>query len=427
MGLRGAVARHYYDYVDAEEVREYLGTIFLFFLVVGITVVISLSLFGEPLFDGLFAELPFHPYILLTLWTALFAATRGILLSLYRAREQAGRYVLLQVGKFLVSLVIIIYFVVILKQGALGRILGDFLSGLIFFVIFLILTLREAKLSFSVSKLRSALKFGLPLVPHSLAGWVLAAADRVLLERMTSLSEVGLYNLGYQIGMVMSFIVSSINFAWAPIFYDTAKRDPNAKPILSRMFTLYTVVVSTLAVGVILFSREVILIMTAKPYHKAYSVVPAVTIGYLFQGMYFMSVAPIFYRKKTYVMPFLTGIAAASNIGLNLLWIPRLGMMGAAYATLISFGLLFGLTHYFAQRYYRLPYEYRKVMNMGFLVAGVYFANNALHFEDIIVPIAIKIGILVAFLAGTALLKVITLRELRKVKELFSRSGEPAS
>jgi O-antigen/teichoic acid export membrane protein len=237
---------------------------------------------------------------------------------------------------------------------------------------------------------------------------------------MTSLSEVGLYNLGYQTGMVLSLIVSAINFAWAPIFYDTARNRKDARSLLSRMFTFYAVVVSVLAVGAILFSREAILIMAAKPFHEAYLVVPAVVVGYLFQGLYFMSVTPIFYMKKTYVLPFLTGVAALVNIGLNIWWIPRLGIMGAAYATLVAFALLFALTHIAAQRYYRIPYAYGKISRTGLLLAGVYVANYFLAFKGILVPIAMKIGILLAFLGGMFLFRIVSVQALARIKGLLS-------
>jgi O-antigen/teichoic acid export membrane protein len=423
MGLTVAVVRQYYDYVDSQEgVSEYIGTVFLFSLLVSFLTICALTIFGGSLFDALRSKVLFRPYILLTLWTALFGTTGNIILSLYRAREQAGCYIILKTGQFIVSLGMIIYLVVILRQGALGQIRGSFLAGLLFFFVCLLLTLREGGLRFSMPKLKNALKLGLPILPHLLSGWVLAVLDRLLLERMTSLSEVGLYNLGYRIGMVMSLIVSAINYAWTPIFYDIAKNARDARSILSRMFTVYMVVISTLVVGIILFSREVILIMAAEPFHRAYIVAPVVALGYFFQGLYFMSVTPIFYEKKTYVMPLLTGIAAAANIGFNMLWIPKFGIMGAAYATLVSFGLLFLLTHYVAQRYYRLPYDYRRIAIMGLLVAGIYVLNNAIHFQDIMAPIAIKTGMVLAFLSAALFFKVISLQELGRIRELFRRS-----
>lgn len=421
MGLRSATIRHYYDYVDSKkEVREYVSTVFFFFLVVSLPIVTGLSLFGKPLFNALFSEVPFHPYIRLTLWAALFGTTGNIVLGLYRAREQAGRYVAMQMAKFVVSLGLIIYFVTILQQGAAGKIRGGFLAGLLFFFIFLFLTFQEGTFSFSAPKLKSALRYGLPLVPHLLTGWVINAADRIILARMTSLSEVGLYNLGYKIGMVLSLIAYAIYTAWSPIFFDTAKNDPIAKTVLSRIFTLYTVVISTLAGGVILFSREIIFIVAAKQFHAAYMVVPAVAVGYLFQGLYLMSVTPILYKEKTYVMPFLSGTAAAANIGLNILWIPQYGIMGAAYATLIAFALLFVSTHIVAQKFYKIPYAYGKISRIVLLLAGVYVANYFLDFQGILVPIAIKTGILLVFLSCMFLFRVVSLQELARIKGLLS-------
>ena len=235
---------------------------------------------------------------------------------------------------------------------------------------------------------------------------------------------MGLYELGYQVGMVMGLAVFAINSAWTPIFYDIAKNREDAKPVLRRVFTAYAVGVSTLAVGVILFSREVILIMAATAFHKAYLVVPAVAVGYLLQGFYFMSAIPLFYKKKTRVLPLISAVGAAVNIGLNVLLIPKFGMMGAAYATLISFGILSVLTHLRAQRYYRVPYEYRKLASLGILVAGVYLANAALGFHGIVAPLAIKVGLFAAFLAGTVLLKVVSVQELMRARALFGAPGE---
>jgi len=428
MGFRGAVVRHYYKYAHSpQEVRRYLGTVFIFFLLASIPSVTALTLLGEPLFQILFKNIPFRLYVQLTLWTALFTASGGILLSLYRAREQAVRYVSLQLGQLMLSLGLIILFVVALRQGALGKIQGEFLSWLCFFCVFTVLILRESSLSFSMSKLGGALVFGLPLVPHAVAGWALAAADRLLLERMTPLSEVGLYNLGYQVGMVPSLAFSAIEFAWSPMFYNIAstRSKREAAQIFSQVFRLYVIFASTLVIGVFLFAKEIITIIAAEPFHDAYVVVPPVAVGYLFQGLYFMSVTPIFYTERTVIMPFLTGTAACVNIGLNLLWIPKLGIIGASYATLVSFAVLFGLAHCFAQRYYQLPHDYRKLVGIGLLATGVYFLNQLLSpYETNLFLLSIKAGILLAFIAGLISFKIISLQELKALRKLFSRREE---
>jgi len=427
MGLRGAIVRHYYKYAHSpQEVRQYLGTVFIFFLLASISGVAALNFWGEPLFRNLFENIPFRLYVQLTLWSALFTASGGILLSLYRAREQAIRYVSLQIGQLVLSSGLIILFVVGLRQGALGKIQGEFFSWLCFFCVFTVLILRESSLSFSMSKLRSALVFGLPLVPHAVAGWALVAADRLLLERMTPLSEVGLYNLGYQVGMVPSLAFSAIEFAWSPMFYNIAstKNKREAAQIFSQLFRLYAIFASTLVIGVFLFAKEIIAIIATEPFRDAYIVVPPVAVGYLFQGLYFMSVTPIFYTERTATMPLLTGTAACVNIVLNLLWIPKLGILGASYATLVSFAVLFGLAHSLAQRYYWIPHDYRKLVGIGLLVTGVYFLNQLLSPYQTILFLLIKLGILFAFIVGLISFKIISLRELRVMRKLFSREAK---
>ncbi len=424
MGLRGAVTRNYFDYVDdPQETREYLGTVFLFFLSVTVPFVTLLNIFGKPVFNNLFSNTPFYPYIALSLWVALFTASGSIIMSLYRAREQAHIYVTIRVSKFLVSTGLIILFVTGLRQGAFGKIFGSFLGGLLFFFLSAFLTLRESSITISAPKLKNALSFGLPLVPHMLSGWVMSSADRFLLERMTSLSDLGLYNLGYQIGMAMSLVVSSINYAWQPIFYDTADNNENAKQVFSRLFTVYLVFVSFIAVGMILFSREVILIMATKEFNRAYVVIPAVAVGYLFQGIYFMSGQPIFYKKKTQYVPLLTGLAALTNIGLNFLFIPRFGMIGAAYATTITYAVHAVSTHVIAQYLYRIDYEYLKILRVGLLLSGVFAANFLWQFDGLWVPIGIKTGILLLYLVSLFLTRVFTINDLEKAKSLVKSEG----
>src|SRR5205823_5209770 len=65
----------------------------------------------------------------------------------------------------------------------------------------------------------SALVFGLPLVPHLLSAWALTFVDRIMLEHFVPLRDVGFYNLGYNFGMGMLVLVTSINQAYQPYYY----------------------------------------------------------------------------------------------------------------------------------------------------------------------------------------------------------------
>jgi len=134
-----------------------------------------------------------------------------------------------------------------------------------------------------------------------------------------------------------------------------------------------------------------------------------------------VSVAPIFYKKKTFAMPAITLCAAALNIGLNLLWIPAHGMMGAAYATVVAFAVLFGLTHLVAQKYYTIPYEYGKLLRLVLLVGVVYTINALVKYPGVLWAVLLKSLIGLSFLGLAIVLRIVSVREFRKAARLFRR------
>jgi O-antigen/teichoic acid export membrane protein len=68
-----------------------------------------------------------------------------------------------------------------------------------------------------------------------------------------------------------------------------------------------------------------------------------------------------------------TGAAAAVNVALNLLLIPRYGMMGAAVATIAAYVTMFAGMSWWSQRIYHVPYQWRRVVTAA--LAGVALAG----------------------------------------------------
>jgi O-antigen/teichoic acid export membrane protein len=238
---------------------------------------------------------------------------------------------------------------------------------IVFLAVYGVMALRVARPSFEPELLRQALGFGLPLVPHMLGGVLLFLADRLILERLASLSDVGLYSLGYTVGTAVGLFVGAINSAWTPIFYDTVDTQTDAPQVLGRILTLYVAGVATLALTVGLFARELLIFLVAPQFQAAHVVVPAVATGYVFQGLYFMAVTPLFQAKRTRVIPVITIVAVLVNIALLILWIPSHGILGAAYATIVAFAVQFALTAWFAQRLFPLKYDWQKLATIGLL------------------------------------------------------------
>jgi O-antigen/teichoic acid export membrane protein len=119
-------------------------------------------------------------------------------------------------------------------------------------------------------------------------------------------------------------------------------------------------------------------VMAAPEYHEAYRVVPLIALGQLFRGFVFIGPVGLTLKRKTTYHALMALIAAGINLWLNYLWIPRHGMMGAAAATAVAFGVQSLLITGVSQRHYPIPFEARRLLKLVSAAAVVYLASTRL-------------------------------------------------
>jgi len=314
-----------------------------------------------------------------------------MVISFYMAAKQYKTAAILQLLQFLISTLLIIYFVVSQKQGALGKFKGEFFTQCLFFGVFYLNYIRKFNFHFSIHHVKKALSFGLPIVLHLLCSTSLLLVDRLILERFVSLSDLGIYTLGYQIGLGMSVLVASTNKAWTPNYYELMNQENMDRGYhVRKAFGFWLTGIGLICLAGGLWSHEIISLLTPEKFHGSAKIVPIILISYVFEGLYFFAVNPIFYYRRTLILPFFTGSAAILNIGLNLLFAPRFGIYGAAYATLISYVVLAILVFLFSRRLFNPHYELIKIFFLIFLLSSCLwpiFQQNSFIVEIIKVAI----------------------------------------
>ncbi len=376
LGLYQAQTRFYHEFhEDRRKVGELLFSTNVLIVGVAFAACGILTAFGKPLFQLLIknGDIVFYPFVVIVLWTVLLNVINQLMLNYYVAKRQYTYSATLQFVQFVVSASSIIFFVVLLKEGALGSIKGIFAGHAILFLVFYWRYAANFVKRLNTRYIRAMLTMGLPLMIHMTAGAAMVSVDRLILNKYLSLSNVGLYTLGFSFGSVMSTIVISINRAWMPNYYQLMnQRDVDRARETRRMFCVWITVIGTACIAGSIWSRELVELLATEKFFTAARVVPMILLGFFFQGVYFFMAGPIFYFKKTFLLPIITLTAAFTNLGLNVLLIPEYGIMGAAVATTVSFITLAAMAYFLGRRYYDPRFE---VFRMLVLMAVVSTAS----------------------------------------------------
>ena len=117
-----------------------------------------------------------------------------------------------------------------------------------------------------------------------------------------------------------------------------------------------------------LISKEMITLLASEKYIDASPLMPIIMAGVML-GFIFPFSAGFHLNKNTTMILTLTSIMAIFNIVLNIFFVPRMGIEGAAYATLISFFLYIILSYQLSKKHFRITIAYRSIL--GFIVFSV--------------------------------------------------------
>lgn len=254
---------------------------------------------------------------------------------------------LIAVGTAAVS-VLLVY---VMPDRLTGRVIGSALPTIVLGTILAVLLLKAGH-NIKLSHLKYALPICLPFIPHLLSMTFLNSLDKMMITDIRGEEENALYTVAYQCSTVVTILVSSLNTAFAPWLGEKLHEDSFSE--IRSVSKKYVLLFMYFAVGIMLVSPEILIVMGGRPYMEARFVMPPVMLGCVCQFVYTMYVNIEQFKKKTIGMAFASASAALLNYVLNYLLIPKYGYIAAAYTTLISF-LWLVLVHMFLV--YRLKYS----------------------------------------------------------------------
>ncbi len=351
---------------DGKADENAFGAAYLTIMATALAASTLISLAAAPLARAI--GLPTEMSVLIRYGAWILAADAAMLLPYaeLRGSHRAGAYAGIKLVAIAMNLVLAYIFVRVLHLGLRGVFLANLvasLSSLAMLTPVIISRLGKP----DRERLKEMLGFGVPLIVAGVGSMVVQVADRPILARAAGLAEAGIYGTCYKLGIGMMLLVGMFDQAWKPFILERADR-PDAGAIVARVLTYFATLAAWAFLAIVFFIGPLVTapLFGGKPlihpsFWSGLPVVPIVTLAYLFNGLYFVMLAPLMLDKRTGAVSAATWAGAFVNILLNALLIPRLGMMGAAWATLAAYAAMAAAVWAMGRASRPVPYEWKRL------------------------------------------------------------------
>lgn len=340
----------------------------------------------------------------------LFQSFGSFLISFFSMRfifkKEAAKNFFLSVGLCVATTLLSIVLITTVFAGETsyyGRIVGlvvpNVLIGIVLFVWLGISRREKIKLEYW----RFCLVLTLPLIFHGLSQLVLAQTGKIGIQQLYGDSLAGVYSIAVVVVSLMAAIYGALNNAFVPFMYEdlAGKTSPKTKKDhFKNYFLLFTLGSCAFA----LLSPEIVKLMSPEQYWEAIELLPMLIIGQYCIFLYSFPVNYEFYAMKTSSIAVGTCLASCMNIALMIWLAPTFGMLGAAFATMISYLALF-VFHFSIARFRLGDRNYP----VRYYVFGLFFVVVA----GILCAVA-QDGILLRWLLGVFLLGIACVRIIKK-------------
>ncbi len=368
----------------------------------------------------------YSKYLNIAIFIAAAITINNLFLSKLRADESLVLYTVSNLLKVLVIIVVNIYLILYKKMG-IESVLYAQLAGEITNTIFILpRMISQMKIHFKIDIIGKTIKFGLPLVFSAMAINLLNGSDRFLIKFLIGETELGLYELGYKIAGIMNmFIIIPFGMTLLPIAYKLYKKEGDKRYYL-KLKTYMTFIFVWAGLSISLFSEEIVKLFAMNPsYYTAYKVVPLIVLAYTIYGMSMISSLGMYLTGKNHFIAYITILCAALNIGLNFWLIPQFGMMGAAFNTVISFAVLDILSNLASNKYYKIYYEYKKLIILFTICIFVYFVSFLFDNLGLAIEIFLKLVLIIIFPIFIIFTKYFDKQELKTIIGGFKKWRNP--
>lgn len=420
-GLIIGYERNFFQYNNSEDKRSKLLFSVLIFVCSGLIIFGFITfILRDRLSDWVIGSPGYGNFILLSYCASSTVILKPYFLTYFKNIEDAKsntKYTIIDSVLFnSISVVLILYF----KIGISGILWGQLLSGLFLLTILTKKFLIRFKFSFNWPILKDCLQVSYPFTPRIFMKIISTQIDKYLIGLMNTVGGVGVYNIGQKISMIVfSFMTTLENVFMPQVYKRMFELNESGGKSIGEYLTPFVYISLGVATNIILFSEELVKILTPVSYHEAVDIV--IILSMYYGTMFFGKQPQLIFKKKSYISTLLFMFYLVLNITLNIPFIKLWGFHGAAWATFISGLFNVIITFILSQHYYRIVWEYEKLI----MIFSLFFISSftMIIFQqmeiDYYIKVIVKIIYIYLYLYVGILSKVINKENVILAKTTF--------
>lgn len=372
LGIHYIEQRH-----DAQKVKQLIASVSGLMLLLGVAWVGAAWLGGQFVFNlsfNLEGNLNFFPW---GFWSVLVGVFNGIFkvaTNLLVYRQEPMKYLLFNSINFILTIGISLWGLFAYPGELTGPMYGRLFSGIGIFILAIVYLIVNYGISFQVNALKGLNKFCFPYVIYLVFVWLLANADRYIINNTLNASTVGLYDFALRCTMLIELLQNGLMAAVNPTVFNLWKEKGSIQGYseTNRYFSGFTAISILLAAT---FSIAVPLmlpfIVKNEAYYYTFQFMCVLAASYALRGVYHYFLSPLLYEKKTHLLPIVFAISACIQLPLNYMLSVQLQLNGAIIANVLAKILQVMVLWLFVRRFFTYRVNSFKIIIIPAVYVGI--------------------------------------------------------
>ena len=268
--------------------------------------------------------------------------------------------------------------------------------------------------SFNKKVSMSIMKYSIPLVPNNISSWIMNISDKVMLSGFINNSATGIYSISTKFPTLLSHVYGVFNLSWtesASVNVKDSNRDEFFSSVINKIFLIcFCLCIITLSGMAIIFK-----VMIDESFAKSYYYIPILILASSFEILSSLFGAVYISLMKSKNIAFSTTIAGLINILINLLLIPKIGIIAACISTAISYFVLAIYRYFNIKKEVQIKLDFKRIFVLYFLL----FILIIIYYKNSIILSAISIFI--SFIVSYFINKELVDKSMKTIQHRFMK------